>query len=345
MTDFHLLITDWYRQNFRILPWRETKNPYFIWLSEIILQQTRVEQGINYYHKFTQNYPKISDLASADEQQVLKDWQGLGYYSRARNLHSTAKLIIEEHKGSFPSDFESIRKLKGIGDYTAAAISSFAFDLPYAVVDGNVYRVLSRYFDIETPIDSTNGKKYFQELAQELLDKNDPATHNQAIMEMGAMVCTPKNPNCTTCPLQNSCLSLKNGTIQDRPIKEKKTKIRDRFFSFLIFEENGSVLMERRNQKDVWQHLFQFPLIETETEPVDESHLKHLGLKFTKRSTQRIHILSHQRIHAYFYHFTEFPDQWGLNWEEINESAFHELPLPRLIDRYLLENPLFNSSL
>ena len=196
MANFHLSITDWYRQNARSLPWRETKNAYFIWLSEIILQQTRVNQGLNYFLKFQNNYPTVKHLAQASEQQVLADWQGLGYYSRARNLHFAAKIVVNDFNGVFPSSFEDLKKLKGVGDYTASAIASFAFDLPHAVVDGNVFRVISRLYDIETPIDTNEGKKIFDSLAKELLSENPPAIHNQAIMEFGALQCVPANPNC-----------------------------------------------------------------------------------------------------------------------------------------------------
>lgn len=341
MADFHLLITDWYRQNARDLPWRNTRNPYFIWLSEIILQQTRVEQGKDYYDKFTKNYPTISDLALADEQQVLKDWQGLGYYSRARNLLATAQKINTDYNSTFPSEYSKIRGLKGIGDYTAAAIGSFAFDLPHAVVDGNVYRVLSRYFDIETPIDSSFGKKHFQELAQEILNTDAPAIHNQAIMELGALICKPTQPKCDECPVANSCLSLKNNTISFRPVKEKKTKVRDRYFSFLIFRENDRVIMEKRNGKDIWQHLYQFPLIETEDKPIDDFLFTEFNLKPIKHSEEIIHVLSHQRIHAIFYQFEQFPEKIKAQWEVIKECQIGELPLPRLIDKYLEQNPLF----
>ncbi len=266
MADFHRLTIDWYRQNKRDLPWRNTKNPYKIWLSEIILQQTRVDQGMNYYLKFIRNYPTIFDLANANEQDILNDWQGLGYYSRARNLHFTAKYISTELNGIFPNQFTEIIKLKGIGEYTASAIASFSFDLPYAVLDGNVYRVLSRVFDISTPIDSTEGKKEFQNLANELIDRENPAEYNQSIMEFGAMLCTPANPNCETCPLSSKCLSFANNTIKDRPLKEKKTKVRNRYFNFAIFKDNDQILIEKRIAKDIWQHLYQFPLFETEKE-------------------------------------------------------------------------------
>ena len=211
--NFSRLITNWYELNKRNLPWRITKNPYFIWISEIILQQTRVNQGISYYHKFTFNYPTIGDLAAASEQRVLSDWQGLGYYQRARNLHETAKKITTEFDGKFPEKFELIKSLKGIGDYTASAIASFAFDQPHAVVDGNVYRVLSRVFDINLSINTLEGIAYFKELAQTLINTKNPAIHNQAIMEFGSLICTPKNPTCDLCPLIEMCLSRQNKTI------------------------------------------------------------------------------------------------------------------------------------
>ena len=227
MSDFSLSIRDWYRLNKRELPWRNTSDPYFIWLSEIIMQQTRVEQGINYYLKFINNYPTITHLANAEEKDILNDWQGLGYYSRARNLHWSAKLIRDEFNGEFPNNYLTILKLKGVGEYTAAAISSFAFSEQKAVVDGNVYRLLSRFFDIEIPIDSSKGKKYFQKLADELIVSDNPAEHNQAIMEVGTIVCKPSSPNCQTCPLQVSCLSNQNKTILTRPVKSKKVKVRN----------------------------------------------------------------------------------------------------------------------
>ena len=272
MADFHLLISNWYRQNHRDLPWRNTRDPYLIWLSEVILQQTRVDQGLSYYLKFAEHFPEVLDLAEADEQDVLKLWQGLGYYSRARNLHAGAKQIRDQFGGQFPEDFKSIRSLKGIGDYTAAAISSFAFDLPHAVVDGNVYRVLSRYFDINTPIDSGTGKKMFNDLAQSLIEPEEAATHNQAIMELGALVCTPRSPQCHACPLNNSCLALQNGTIEQRPVKTKRGKVKDRYFTYLIFLDNDRTFLQKRVAKDVWQHLFQFPLIESQ-EPLDPAEI------------------------------------------------------------------------
>ncbi len=343
MPDFHLLITDWYRQNKRDLPWRNTKNAYFIWLSEIILQQTRVNQGMNYYLKFISHYPEIEDLANASEQEVLSDWQGLGYYSRARNLHHAAREVVAQYNGVFPQTFEEIKKLKGIGDYTASAIASFAFDLPHAVVDGNVFRVLSRVFDIETPIDSTEGKKIFDALAKELLGDNPPAIHNQAIMEFGALQCVPANPPCQICPLIAMCQAYRNGTISERPQKQGKIVPRNRYFHYLQFAENDKIIIEKRIQKDIWQHLFQFPLIET-TENISRDEVQALisekyGLKPISLSPQIKHILTHQRIHAHVWKFETFPDPSKMDesWIVIPQEDLSNYPIPRILDRYLLE--------
>lgn len=341
MTHFHLSISDWYRQNKRTLPWRETQNPYFIWLSEVILQQTRVNQGMNYYLKFVQNYPLIENLAEADEQKVLSDWQGLGYYSRARNLHHTAKMVVEKFGGVFPDNFKDIKSLKGIGDYTAAAIASFAFGLPHAVVDGNVYRVLSRVFDIETPIDTTQGKKVFEALADELLSRENPALHNQAIMEFGAIQCVPVNPDCSVCPLQEDCLAFRNGTIAERPRKIGKVKVRKRYFHFLQFEDPTHVVLEKRTEKDIWQHLFQFPLIETEKaealEMMGEQVDQRSGMRHTTVSPAIRHILTHQNIEAHVWRFEGLPDpaKWEKHWLLVPKKDLADFPIPRLLDRYL----------
>lgn len=343
MTDFHLLITEWYRQNKRDLPWRNTKNAYFIWLSEVILQQTRVNQGMNYYLKFISHYPKIEVLGAASEQEVLADWQGLGYYSRARNLHHAAKEVTEKYNGVFPASFEEIKKLKGIGDYTASAIASFAFDLPHAVVDGNVFRVLSRVFDIEMPIDSNEGKKIFDALAKELLGDNPPAIHNQAIMEFGALQCVPSNPDCPNCPLMFMCQAYKNKTVAERPQKRGKIVPKNRYFHFLEFVEKDNILLEKRIQKDIWQHLFQFPLIEVSEEvsngEVEKMIFERFHLSPESVSAPIKHILTHQRIHAHVWKFNQFPeeDQQEADWLNVNKSELSDYPIPRLLDRYLLE--------
>jgi A/G-specific adenine glycosylase len=336
MLQFQELITLWYHQNKRDLPWRTTKSAYVIWLSEIILQQTRVEQGLPYFHKFLQHYPSVSDLAAADEQEILNDWQGLGYYSRARNLHKTAKEVVEIYKGEFPETYTELLKLTGIGPYTAAAIASFAFDEAKAVVDGNVYRVLSRVFDIEEAIDSTQGKKTFELLANELIDKKEPAIYNQAIMEFGALQCIPVNPNCDVCPLQFQCLAFKNKTIAQRPVKAKKTKVTARHFVYLIeLSAHKTIRIEKREGKGIWQNLYQFPLIEFDSPDEKTNFLAALDSKFISQEYK--HILSHQQLFAHFAVVKpskEIPE----NQLEIALSELSNFPIPRLIDKFWEEH-------
>ncbi|AZJ33096.1 A/G-specific DNA-adenine glycosylase [Tenacibaculum mesophilum] len=333
----------WYGENKRSLPWRETKNPYFIWLSEIMLQQTRVEQGLPYYLKFTKAFPTVFDLAKADESEVLKLWQGLGYYSRARNLHFTAKFVANELKGMFPSSYKELIKLKGVGDYTASAIASICFKEPVAVVDGNVYRVLSRYFGISTPINSTKGIKEFKELAQTLIDTSQPDVYNQAIMDFGAMHCKPQNPLCNKCPLANGCVALAKNQIKELPVKEKKTKIKKRYFNYLvpITEENKTVLEERKG-KGIWQGLYQFPLVETQKKTSEEELVKNkqFTMLFPEETTislfnteDIIHKLSHQHL------ITKF---WIVKTRKVNEqmmdwAVVKKYPVPVLIDKFLEE--------
>tara|TARA_B110000046_G_scaffold173759_1_gene196661 strand:+ start:13051 stop:14148 length:1098 start_codon:yes stop_codon:yes gene_type:complete len=341
-------LLSWYSLNKRDLPWRNTNSAYNIWLSEIILQQTRVAQGMDYYIKFTTHYPTVKSLAEANEEDVLKDWQGLGYYSRARNLHNAAKFIKENHGGLFPSSYDKIRNLKGVGDYTAAAIASFAFNLPYAVVDGNVYRLLSRLFGIETPIDSTLGKKVFSQLAQELLAEDNPAEHNQAIMEFGALQCVPKNPNCEICPFVDSCIAFKNNQIDELPIKEKKLKQKKRYLNYLIIESEDELLVNKRESKGIWQNLYDFPLVETTKSTSkkllvkDESFIKLLNnMEFKVRATseERKHTLSHQILFAKFYHLSIDSNlsQIEGNFERIKKINLIEKPIPKLIENYLKE--------
>ena len=331
----------WYLQNRRELPWRKTNNPYFIWLSEIMLQQTRVAQGLDYYLKFTETFPTVFDLANADESTVLKMWQGLGYYSRARNLHFTAKHIVNELNGEFPSTFAAIIKLKGIGDYTAAAIASFAFNEPTAVVDGNVYRVLSRYFGIETPINSSKGVKEFKNLAQSLIDKKEPANYNQAIMEFGAIQCKPKKPLCMFCPLSESCAALQNNLIEKLPVKEKKLKVKNRYFNYLVIKtsDNKTILSERKG-KGIWQGLYQFPLIES-NKNIDKNELmatEEFCNLFPEETTISLynkkeitHKLSHQHLHTQFW-IVETANLLSVNvkWDEIQKY-----PVPVLIANFL----------
>jgi A/G-specific adenine glycosylase len=335
MADFNPLIKDWYRQNKRDLPWRETKDPFKIWLSEIILQQTKVDQGLSYYIKFTKKFKTVEDLAKTSEQEILNLWQGLGYYSRARNLHFTAKTVVNEYKGKFPKTYSELLKLKGVGSYTAAAIASFCYDEKVAVVDGNVYRVLSRVFDLEIAIDSTEGKKYFFELAQNLIDNEDPALFNQAIMEFGALQCVPNNPSCEICPLESICLSRANGTGQIRPVKSKKSTVKHRFFHFLVFQNEQTTYLQKRSEKDIWQNLFQFPMIETDEDSQLNNFEPYSTNAPSKISTEIVHVLSHQKIHARFYHFNQMPERIAENWMPIKIVDMEEFPIPRLIDRYL----------
>ena len=331
MPHFSAQIQSWYQKNKRNLPWRETTNPYHIWLSEIILQQTRVQQGMSYYYKFVNQYDKLSDLARASEQEVLNLWQGLGYYSRGRNLHKAAKLLVEHYNATFPNDYNEIIKLPGVGAYTAAAIASFAFDLPHAVVDGNVYRVLSRFFNTDTYIDTPQGQKYYKALADELLDKQNPASHNQAIMELGALVCTPKNPNCDICPLSNSCEAKSKNTWSALPRKKGKIKVRERHLHYFVSMKNDCLLLQKRGEKDIWANMFEFPMLEgeqLEAPILDQvSHIKTMN-----------HKLTHQNLTVHFY-VVENPDEIGINHsaEWISLDALTEHPLPRVIEKFLTE--------
>jgi len=262
--DFTKKLLKWYAKSNRPMPWKGEKNPYLVWLSEIILQQTRVEQGWPYFERFRDKYPKVEDLANAPEDEVMKLWEGLGYYSRARNLHFTAKYIAQDLGGVFPKTYEEILSLKGVGPYTASAIASFAYGLPHAVVDGNVYRVLSRCFGIDTPIDSTKGKKQFTQLADELLNRKKPGEYNQAIIDFGATHCTPKNPSCGNCELQDICIAFRDDKQGAFPVKEKKIKKRTRYFQYFIVESPDGLLLHKRVEKDIWQNLYEFPVQETE---------------------------------------------------------------------------------
>ena len=309
---FSKTLIRWYSNNKRILPWRETKSPYYIWLSEIILQQTQVKQGLPYYEAFVTKYPTVFDLANADEDDVLKLWQGLGYYSRARNLHASAKYVVDELKGVFPNSYKNLLNLKGVGDYTASAIASICFDEATAVVDGNVYRVLSRYFGIDTPINSSKGTKEFKALAQELIDKSNPADFNQAMMEFGATQCKPKKPKCHICPFQDVCVAFNKNKIDDLPVKIKSAKAKKKFFNFLVFiSEDGRTIFEKREGKGIWQNLYQFPLIETnkdwDTLGFKKELEKHVLIQdgafelSLYNEDAIIHKLSHQHLYTKFW--------------------------------------------
>ncbi len=324
------------------MPWKGEKDPYRIWLSEIILQQTRVDQGLNYYKDFVRTFRTIHQLAAAPEAQVFKLWEGLGYYTRCRNLIATAKYISAERKGVFPDTYDSIKALKGIGPYTAAAIASFAYDLPHAVVDGNVFRVLSRIFGISIPVDTTTGKKYFTQLAEELLDKKRPGLYNQAIMDFGAVICKPQ-PLCDVCVFQKYCYAYRNNKITELPVKEKKIRIRTRWFYYLVLEYRNTFAIRQRSGKDIWQQLFEFPLLERTGETGVEKILKEAQqkkwiiknkyqlLSFSSTFKQK---LSHQLINGRFtrIRLTRKPDQsWiWVNKEELNGHAF-----PQFINQYL----------
>ena len=335
-------LISWYKKNKRDLPWRNTDDPYKIWLSEIILQQTQVIQGLNYYLKFTETFPTVVDLANAPEDKVMRLWQGLGYYSRARNLHAASKAIKINHKGKFPNTYDSIKELKGVGDYTAAAVSSFAFGLPHAVVDGNVYRVLSRLFDIDTPINSSQGKKEFQLVADELLNKKQPALHNSAMMEFGALWCKPQNPKCEDCPLQAQCLAFQNNTITIRPVKENKIKIKNRYLHYFIFNYKNCVYIQKRTEKDIWQNLYEFYLIET-SEPTEadvvfkNKELKKLAPSFEVKSVfvAKKHVLSHQHLYATFYELNIKAPINSKSLIKIKRSDLNDFGLPQLITKYL----------
>ncbi len=339
----HLL--QWFKKNQRPLPWKGEKNPYFIWLSEIILQQTRVEQGLPYYLKFKKAYPTVHDLANAPEDSVMKNWQGLGYYSRARNLHAAAKYISTELKGKFPDTYEDILQLKGVGPYTAAAIASFGYDLPHAVVDGNVYRVLARYFGIDTPIDSTKGKKMFFTLADQLLEAKQAADYNQAIMDFGATFCTPKSPSCPTCPMKKHCTAFTQKSVNLYPVKSKKIQKRHRFFNYLIINDENCIFVKKRIEKDIWQNLYDFPLIETEQmlegrDILKEKFLKKLSggekVEIISKSAPFRQILTHQKIVATFWEVKFFCGICAENASYIRTARknISQFAFPKIVNQY-----------
>lgn len=340
-----LLLAEWYKQNKRELPWREINDPYRIWISEIILQQTRVAQGYDYFLRFLDQFPDIKSLASASEDEVLKCWQGLGYYSRARNLHAAAIQIMTLYDGKFPQNYAQILSLRGIGEYTAAAIASFAFHLPYAVVDGNVYRFLSRYFGIDTPIDSTVGKKIFAQLASNLLNKDQPDIHNQAIMEFGALQCVPSSPRCTQCPLEVSCVALANNQVTILPVKERKTKVQHRYFHHFMIICGANTYLNKRTEKDVWHNLYEFPLYES-MQPMDTAQLFQTDFfaslvgdkpfRIEYQSPEMKHVLSHQIIHASFYvvKIETAPDFLSRFIPVTNKELMH-YPISRLTDKFV----------
>ena len=309
---FSNLLIKWYLQKKRDLPWRNTINPYLIWLSEIMLQQTRVAQGMPYFLSFTTAFPTVFDLAKANEEQVLKLWQGLGYYSRARNLHKTAQFVANELDGIFPDNYKDLLQLKGVGEYTAAAIASFSYNEVIPVVDGNVFRVLSRYFDIETDIAAASAKKEFAALAFELMAKDNPALFNQAIMEFGALQCVPKSPNCGICIFNESCTALQKKKVDQLPVKSKKLKVRKRYFNYLVVtDELGNTIIQKRTAKGIWHNLYEFPLIETDkeedfdciAEQIQNDFFKGNSILSVTESNEQsiVHKLSHQHLYIKFW--------------------------------------------
>ena len=335
-------LVQWYLKNKRDLPWRNTQNPYHIWLSEIMLQQTRVAQGLPYFLSFTDSFPTVFDLADADEEQVLKLWQGLGYYSRARNLHGTAKYIASELNGIFPDNYNDLLKLKGVGEYTAAAIASFSYDEAVPVVDGNVFRVLSRYFDVETDISSSGAKKEFTTLAKELMPKDNPAIFNQAIMEFGALQCVPKSPDCEICVLNTGCLALKYNKVNQLPVKLKKIKVTNRYFNYILLsDENQDLIIRKRIEKGIWHNLYEFPLLETDEivgfDVVSKAvqfdvfpSYTIIGIEECAETTV-IHKLSHQHLHIQF---------WKVKISDkiengVNTSVLKTFPFPIVIYNFI----------
>ena len=339
---FNSILTNWYQANKRDLPWRKSKKPYNIWLSEIILQQTQVKQGLPYYEAFISNFPTLKDLANASENEVLKIWQGLGYYSRARNLHFSAKYIKDHLEGVFPKNYKELLQLKGVGDYTASAIASICYEESVAAVDGNVYRVLGRYFGIDTPINSTHGIKQFKTLATSLLPVSNLGDYNQAVMEFGARQCKPQSPVCTECPLNKNCQAYATGSVKLLPVKLKKNKVKKKYFNFIVISLKGNkTYLEQRTKKGIWQQLYQFPMIETE-KPIDlEGLLAHSDAQsvipesydelLLFNEIDIVHKLSHQELHIKFWILkTSIQMKKAIKWSDIKYY-----PVPIVLERFI----------
>jgi A/G-specific adenine glycosylase len=340
---FGLKTTDWYEINQRELPWRETNDPYLIWLSEVILQQTRVNQGISYYYAFIENFPTIFHLANSPIDKVLKVWQGLGYYSRARSLHHSAKFICDNYNGVFPNNFSELLKLKGIGPYTAAAIASIAFNEPVPAVDGNVHRVLSRYFGLHQPAGSQSAIKECMNIGTELIKGYNPGKFNQSVIELGALVCTPKQPKCTECPLNEDCFALKNNMVNDLPVKKEKVKVKLRYFHYLHIKCKGQTAIKKRSDNDIWKELFEFPLIET-NQNIDyvEFIEQELWKSILPDTPEKLlfagefkHILTHQHIEAKFYtiEISHWPSSFP--FLIIEDNKLQAYAVSRLTEKYL----------
>ena len=346
LAPFTTALLQWYAGHTRPMPWKGERDPYLIWLSEIVLQQTRVAQGMPYFERLKAAYPTVKALADAPEDELLKHWEGLGYYSRARNLHAAAKYVAYELDGRFPATHADILALKGVGAYTAAAIASFAYGLPHAVVDGNVYRVLARVFGIATPIDTTAGKKEFAALAQRLLDERDPGRYNQAIMDFGATVCTPKRPACASCPLREQCVALREGRVGELPVKAKQLKSRTRFFHYLVLRFDGQLVLRKRPAGDVWQGLYDFPLVESDAaDTATDTVLDRAGFlppdryTFERRSMPYRQTLSHQKIVGIFYEIrlAAAPQPLPEGAVLVSEDRVSDYAFPKIVDRYLHE--------
>lgn len=334
-------ILQWYHKNKRQLPWRATTEPYNIWLSEIMLQQTRIAQGLPYYEKFVEEFPTVEAMAAASEERILKLWQGLGYYSRARNMHATAKMVVRELGGKFPDNHADLMKLKGVGDYTASAIASICFGEPQPVVDGNVYRVLARYYGVDVPINTPKGAKYFKNLAREVMHTENIRDYNQGIMEFGAIQCTPQKPDCRACPLNSGCAALQKGVVEKLPVKLKTQKIKKRFFNYLVvFDNEKNTLLEKREGKGIWQNLYQFPLVEFEKKVglaeirdniLNQKKIEGVVSVTSFNDMPIVHKLSHQHLYTHFWRVdlaATLPD--GVPWEKVSE-----FPVPVLIADFI----------
>jgi len=339
-SQINTIILNWYQHSKRELPWRNTKDPYVIWISEIILQQTRMEQGLPYFHRFVQRFPDITSLASASEDEVLKLWQGLGYYSRARNMHHTAKRIHADYQGVFPESFDELKKLKGIGDYTASLIASVCFNKPYAVVDGNVNRLISRLYAVKEAVDSSKGKAEIKELADQLTDTNRPGDFNQAMMDFGSLICTPRNPLCRSCPLSGWCMAFKQAQVSMYPVKNPKKELQKRYLNYFFISNTTHVLIKKRRDKDIWQNLYELPLIENEINGTDTGLIrKHFGFsaKRIKRLQSVKHKLSHRELHISFYEAESESDLGQI----ANANSF-ELVLFSELGNYAFPKPIEN---
>lgn len=333
----------WYNVSHRNLPWRNVNDPYKIWLSEVILQQTRVDQGLQYYLRFVENYPTVNDLASAAEEDVLKLWQGLGYYSRARNLHKTAQTVSYNFNGLFPATAKQLLDLPGIGPYTAAAVASIAFDECIPVVDGNVQRVIARLFNIHTPIDRKDGQSQVLQAMNELITSANPGKFNQAVMELGSLVCTPSNPQCDICPLRSFCLAKEAKSVSQLPVKTAKTKVATRYIHYLVIKQNDTFVVRQRTEKGIWQNLYDFPSAEGENPKEAQTELQNLidhlppHRDQIKISEETLHLLSHRRLHVRF-HLLHFDDEHKIelhNTRSVNQNDFLKLPVPRIVEKFL----------